>query len=159
MKNQIKISITNQNQTNMQNKNTQPIPMLTALLNAITSETYDNAYNTPNKKIQPITLTQQILEAGDNSAMLSLAITFNAPDSNDACDFAANEAQAIARYELYNWFQMLTEYDSEAELKTNMLEPNAYNIYIHNCGLNYCNATLTITDCTLYLTCIYNQQF
>lgn len=137
---------------------TQPMAMLTALLNAIQSELSATIHNTPNLKIQPTTLCQQVIESGDNSAMLSLAITFNAPDTNDACDFAMGPADAIARYELYNWFKRLAQYDPDCELKTNMLEPNAYNIYIHNCGLNYCNATLTITDCTLYLTCIYNQQ-
>lgn len=161
MKNYIKIS--NQNQTNMQNKNTQPIPMLSTLHNAITSEISNqvaklNAQN-PNIGLIAWVKCSQVLETGDNSAMLNLAISFDAPDTNHACDFAANEADAAARYQLYNWFQMLTEYDPDCELKTNMLEPNAYNIYIHNCGLNYCNATLIFTDSTLYLTCVYNQQF
>lgn len=151
-----KIMQPNQNSNIMQNQNLQPVPQLTALLNAIQNEIYDNAHNTPNLKIQPTTLTQQIIEAGDNSAMLNLAITFNAPDSNDACDFA-DEALAIARYELYNHAIMLSDAYNLGETVTRHLS-NSYHLYNHIDELIYFNATITITDCTIYISCIYNQQ-
>lgn len=139
-------------------QNLQPVPQLNAMLKAIQSEIYDNALNTPQLQIQPITLCQQIIEAQDNSAMLNLAITFDAPDTNDACDFAFDEAYAIAKHIILSNAQSLNQYNPGSVTQNPLLQSNTLIIFNHIDGLTYFNATLTVTDCTLYIHCIYNQQ-
>lgn len=144
----------------MLNQNMQPIPMLAELLDAITSDIAKQiakANYHSHKMLGTTTLCQQILEANDNSGCLNLAITFNAPDTNDACDFTSQDAFATARHLLYNHALMLSDGYNLGETVTQHLL-NSYHLYNHIDGLIYFNATITITDCTLYINCIYNQQ-
>lgn len=139
----------------MQNKTQQPVPMLTALLKDLQTEIHHQALNTP--KLQSNTLCQQILESNDNSACLNLAITFTAPDTNDACDFT-NLAMAIAKSIIYQHASYLGLDYLHSVTQTALLQSNAQTIFNHIEGLNYFNATITCTDCTIYINCIYNQQ-
>lgn len=150
--------------TNMQNY--QPTPMLSQLLNAITWN-LTNALNKANAQDPTANVTmqclcQQILEANDNSGCLNLAITFNAPNSDEqglAGDFALI-AHDIAIKAIQSQANQLSQYNSGSLTQTNKITDYATNINntFDDFGLTYYNALVTVTDGTLYIHCTYNQQ-
>lgn len=150
--------------TNMQNY--QPTPMLSQLLNAITWN-LTNALNKANAQDPTANVTmqclcQQILEANDNSGCLNLAITFNAPNSDEqglAGDFAM-EANKIVYKTIQSQAKQLAKANQGTKTITQTMGDTVTQIYntFEDLGLIYYIATITTTDGTLYIHCTYNQQ-
>lgn len=139
----------NPNQNPMQNQNLQPLPQLTALLAELTGEMLqyaanrDYQYNLPN---------YQVCETGDNSGCLNFAITFN------DCDAPIQALQLAKNLILEHAYYLAKKQDLDlAHTKINEI-PTHIAICNMLDSTPYYIATLTRTDCTLYINCIYNQQ-
>ena len=146
----------------MQNiKNLQPQNILGALQNAIIAgiTEYTKGFNlpTPTAGLYFNLLNSSLNIADDNSGCLTLAITFNAPDTNNACD-AATQTLEIAKTTALELSKYLNTQNQDSFSYSCPIQSYGHLIYNAIEDLNYFTVTIIATDATLYITAIYNQQ-
>lgn len=145
-------------QTIMQNL--QPQTQMPALLAELTADltNYLEKCNEQNPYLNATynLINFQTLTTNDNAGCLNLIITFNAPDINDACDIAT-DSLTIAKTTILEYANHLNAQNPKTTIYQNPI-PGALHIYCTIDELTYFNALITITDCSIYIHCTYNQQ-